>query len=255
MPIIIKTLNKTYGNKQVLNDINLEINDGDIFGILGPNGSGKSTLLRILAGISQYDYGYVNVEGIDAKSNPIELRKIVGYVPETPYLYESLTPLEYFEFIGSIRGIKEDVLNRRSRDLIKAFGMEEYSDQFIGSLSFGTKQKVSIIAALLHSPKVLILDESMNGLDPQSAKIFRDLLKELSKDGTIVIFSTHILEIASNVCEKIAIMKEGKIIAEGVTSSLISEKNLEDLFIQLTSTEDIQAVVNALRGSLKDSTV
>ncbi len=255
MPIVIRNLNKSYGNKQVLNDINLEIDDGDIFGILGPNGSGKSTLLRILAGISQYDYGYVNVAGLDARSSPIELRKIVGYVPETPYLYESLTPLEYFEFIGSIRGIKEDVLNRRSTDLIRAFGMEEYSDQFIGSLSFGTKQKVSIIAALLHSPKVLILDESMNGLDPQSAKIFRDLLKELAKDGTIIIFSTHILEIASNVCEKIAIMKEGKVIAEGETSSLISEKNLEDLFIQLTSTEDIQAVVNALRGSLKDGNI
>ncbi len=252
MSILIKSLNKFYGNKQVLKDINLEINNGDIYGILGPNGSGKSTLLRIMAGISQYDSGSVNIEGEEAKKDPIKIRKIVGYVPETPYLYESLTPIEYFEFIGSIRNIKNDILNRRSIDLLKAFGMEEYSDQFIGSLSFGTKQKVSIIAALLHNPKILILDESMNGLDPQSAKIFRDLLKSLSNDGTIIIFSTHILEIASNVCEKIAIMKEGSIVAEGETSSLISEKNLEDLFIQLTSTEDIQAVVNALKGSLRD---
>ncbi len=252
MSILIKSLNKFYGNKQVLKDINLEINDGDIYGILGPNGSGKSTLLRIMAGISQYDSGSVNIEGEEAKKDPIKIRKIVGYVPETPYLYESLTPIEYFEFIGSIRNIKNDILTRRSIDLLKAFGMEEYSDQFIGSLSFGTKQKVSIIAALLHNPKILILDESMNGLDPQSAKIFRDLLKSLSNDGTIIIFSTHILEIASNVCEKIAIMKEGSIVAEGETSSLISEKNLEDLFIQLTSTEDIQAVVNALKGSLRD---
>lgn len=235
-----------------MKDINLEINNGDIYGILGPNGSGKSTLLRIMAGISQYDSGSVNIEGEEAKKDPIKIRKIVGYVPETPYLYESLTPIEYFEFIGSIRNIKNDILNRRSMDLLKAFGMEEYSDQFIGSLSFGTKQKVSIIAALLHNPKILILDESMNGLDPQSAKIFRDLLKSLSNDGTIIIFSTHILEIASNVCEKIAIMKEGSIVAEGETSALISEKNLEDLFIQLTSTEDIQAVVNALKGSLRD---
>ncbi len=252
MSILIKSLNKFYGNKQVLKDINLEINNGDIYGILGPNGSGKSTLLRIMAGISQYDSGSVNIEGEEAKKDPIKIRKIVGYVPETPYLYESLTPIEYFEFIGSIRNIKNDILNRRSMDLLKAFGMEEYSDQFIGSLSFGTKQKVSIIAALLHNPKILILDESMNGLDPQSAKIFRDLLKSLSNDGTIIIFSTHILEIASNVCEKIAIMKEGSIVAEGETSALISEKNLEDLFIQLTSTEDIQAVVNALKGSLRD---
>lgn len=252
MSILVNSLSKFYGNKKVLDDINLKINDGDIYGILGPNGSGKSTLMKILAGISQFDYGNVNINGLDVRASPIEIRKIVGYVPETPYLYESLTPLEYFEFIGSIRNIQEDILNRRTTDLIKAFGMEEYSEQFIGSLSFGTKQKVSIIAALLHSPKVLILDESMNGLDPQSAKIFRDLLKGLARDGTIVIFSTHILEIASNVCEEIAIMKEGKIIANGRTSSLISEKNLEDLFIQLTSTEDIKAVVDALRGSLKN---
>lgn len=251
MSILIKNLSKFYGNKKVLDNINLEINDGDIYGILGPNGSGKSTLLKIIAGISQFDYGDVNINGLDARKSPVEVRKIVGYVPETPYLYESLTPLEYFEFIGSIRNVEVDVLNRRTMDLIKAFGIDEYSEHFIGSLSFGTKQKVSIIAALLHGPRVLILDESMNGLDPQSAKIFRDLLKGLARDGTIVIFSTHILEIASNVCEEIAIMKDGKIIANGRTSSLVSEKNLEDLFIQLTSTEDIQAVVSALRGSLK----
>jgi ABC-2 type transport system ATP-binding protein len=249
--IKVQSLNKFYGQKRVLSNFSIEIPDGEIYGILGPNGSGKTTLLKIMAGISQFDGGSVTVDGIDAKTDQIAIRKIVGYVPETPYLYESLTPYEYFSFIGSIRGIPRDVAQRRADDLTKAFGMEEYNDQFIGSLSFGTRQKVSIIASLIHSPKILILDESINGLDPQSAKIFRDLLRSLSQDGMTVVFSTHILEIAENVCEEIAIMKGGEIVAQGRTSELLKERNLEDVFIDLTSTEDISSVVSALRGSLR----
>lgn len=251
MTIKIDSLSKYYGNKQVLADFSIEIRDGEIYGILGPNGSGKTTLLKIMAGISQFDRGSVTVDGIDAKANQIEVRKIVGYVPETPYLYESLTPYEYFSFIGSIREIPEDVAQRRANDLTRAFGMEEFNDQFIGSLSFGTRQKVSIIASLIHAPKILILDESINGLDPQSAKIFRDLLKSLAQDGMTVVFSTHILEIAQHVCEEIAIMKEGRIVGQGKTDQLLRERNLEDVFIDLTSTEDISSVVNALRGTLR----
>ncbi len=251
MSIKVQSLSKFYGEKEVLSDFSIEIRDGEIFGILGPNGSGKTTLLKILAGISQFERGSVIINGIDAKVNQIEVRKIVGYVPETPYLYESLTPYEYFGFIGSIREIPKEVAERRANDLTKAFGMEEYNDQFIGSLSFGTKQKVSIIASLIHAPKILILDESINGLDPQSAKIFRDLLRSLTQDGMTVVFSTHILEIAENVCEEIAIMKTGKIVAAGKTVDLLKERNLEEVFIDLTSTEDISSVVTALRGSLR----
>ncbi len=250
MSIKVQSLSKFYGDKEVLSDFSIEIQTGEIYGILGPNGSGKTTLLRIMAGISQFDRGTVSIDGIDAKLDQIGIRKIVGYVPETPYLYESLTPYEYFSFVGSIREIPKDIAERRAGDLTRAFGMEEYNDQFIGSLSFGTRQKVSIIASLIHAPKILILDESINGLDPQSAKIFRDLLRSLSQDGMTVVFSTHILEIAENVCEEIAIMKSGKIVAQGKTSELLKERNLEDVFIGLTSTEDISSLVSALRGSL-----
>lgn len=251
MSIRVQSLSKFYGEKEVLSDFSIEIQDGEIYGILGPNGSGKTTLLKIMAGIAQFDGGSVRVDGIDAKVDQIGVRKIVGYVPETPYLYESLTPYEYFSFIGSIREIPKDVAERRATDLTRAFGMEEYNDQFIGSLSFGTRQKVSIIASLIHAPKILILDESINGLDPQSAKIFRDLLRSLAQDGMTIVFSTHILEIAENVCEEIAIMKNGKIVAEGRTAELLKERNLEDVFIDLTSTEDISSVVSALRGTLR----
>lgn len=251
MPIRIHSVSKFYGEKEVLSDFSIEIQNGEIYGILGPNGSGKTTLLKIMAGISQFDRGTVTVDGIDAKTDQIGVRKLVGYVPETPYLYESLTPYEYFSFIGSIRGIERDVAERRVSDLTKAFGMEEYSDQFIGSLSFGTRQKVSIVASLIHAPRILILDESINGLDPQSAKIFRDLLRSLAQDGMTVVFSTHILEIAENVCDQLAIMKAGKIVAEGRTTDLLRERNLEDVFIELTSTEDLSSVVSALRGTLR----
>jgi ABC-2 type transport system ATP-binding protein len=248
--ITIDSLSKFYGQKKVLSDFSIQIDDGEIFGILGPNGSGKTTLMKIMAGISQFDSGRVIINGIDAKNDQIEVRKIVGYVPETPYLYESLTPFEYFGFVGSIREVPPDLIRKRAIDLSKAFGLDEYSDQFIGSLSFGTKQKVSIIAALIHSPKILILDESINGLDPQSARIFRDLLVSLVDEGRTVVFSTHILEIAESVCERIAILKEGRIVSEGKTKEILKEKSLEDIFIELTSTEDLKSLVDALKGSL-----
>lgn len=249
--IAIESLSKFYGDKKVLSDFSINIDDGEIYGILGPNGSGKTTLMKIMAGISQFENGKVTINGIDAKKDQINVRKIVGYVPETPFLYESLTPFEYFSFVGSIREVPTEVMKRRSVDLSRAFGLDEYNDQFIGSLSFGTKQKVSIIASLIHAPKVLILDESINGLDPQSAKIFRDLLISLVKDGMTVVFSTHILEIAESVCERIAILKAGSIVAEGNTSDLLKQKSLEDVFIELTTTENLSLVVDALRGTLK----
>jgi len=249
--ISVESVTKIYGNKKVLSNFSIQIPDGKIYGILGPNGSGKTTLMKIMAGISQFDSGRVIVNGIDARLDPIGVRRIVGYVPEAPNLYESLTPYEYFSFIASVRGIPSETAWKRAEELTKAFGLEEYADQFIGSLSFGTRQKVSIISSLLHAPKVLILDESINGLDPQSAKIFRDLLRSLANDGSVVVFSTHILEIAETVCDDITIMKNGAVVAQGSISDLLKEKHLGDMFIELTSDEDISSVVNALRGTLR----
>ncbi|MEL9914933.1 MAG: ABC transporter ATP-binding protein, partial [Thermoplasmatales archaeon] len=221
MAISVESITKKYGNKVVLSNFSINIPDGKVSGILGPNGSGKTTLMRIMAGISQFDSGNVIVNGIDARADPIGVRRIVGYVPEAPNLYESLTPYEYFSFVASVRGIPSDVASKRAEELSKAMGLEEFNDQFIGSLSFGTRQKVSIISSLLHAPPVLILDESINGLDPESARIFRDLIKSLARDGSTVVFSTHILEIAENVCDDITIMKDGKIVAQGSTGDLL----------------------------------
>ncbi|NJE12945.1 ABC transporter ATP-binding protein [Thermococcus sp. LS2] len=252
--IEVENLTKKFGDKVAVDEISFRVYDGEIYGLLGPNGSGKSTTMKILAGILKPTSGKVLVEGINVAKNPIEVKKIVGYVPETPILYESLTPSELFNFVGSIRGIPKDKLEERVNYLVKAFGIEEYLEQFIGTLSFGTQQKVSLITALLHDPKVLILDEAMNGLDPKSARILRELLLEFKNEGKSIIFSTHILSLAEIICDRIGVIYQGKIIAEGTIEELkekAHEESLEDVFLKLTESKDeIAHIVQALKESL-----
>ncbi|WP_324735857.1 ABC transporter ATP-binding protein [Thermococcus sp. SY098] len=252
--IEVENLTKKFGDKVAVNEISFHVHDGEIYGLLGPNGSGKSTTMKILAGILKPTSGKVLVEGINVSKNPIEVKKVVGYVPETPILYESLTPSELFNFVGSIRGIPKNRLEERVNYFVKAFGIEEYLEQFIGTLSFGTQQKVSLITALLHDPKVLILDEAMNGLDPKSARILRELLLEFKKEGKSIVFSTHILSLAEVICDRIGVIYQGKIIAEGTIEELkekAHEESLEDIFLKLTESKDeIVHIVQALKESL-----
>jgi len=252
--IRVENLVKKYGPKVAVNGISFHVDDGEIYGLLGPNGSGKSTTMKILAGILRPTSGTVIVNGVDAAKNPLEVKKIVGYVPETPVLYESLTPSELFNFVGSIREIPKETLEERVKRLVKAFGIEEYLEQFIGTLSFGTQQKVSIISALLHEPDVLVLDESMNGLDPKSARILRELLLEFKREGKSIVFSTHVLQLAEMVCDRIGLIYRGNLIAEGTVEELkerAQEENLEDVFLKLTeSKNEVFAIVQALREAL-----
>lgn len=252
--IRVEGLSKKFGEKIVLDKISFSVNDGEIYGLLGPNGSGKSTTMKILVGILKPTAGKVNINGIDPSRDPIKVKEISGYVPETPVLYESLTPAEFFNFIASIRGIPENVLEERVNYLVEAFGIEEYLDQFIGTLSFGTQQKISLISALLHDPQVLILDEAMNGLDPKSARILRELLLEFKREGKSIIFSTHILPLAEMICDRIGLIYRGGLIVEGTIEELkekAHEENLEDIFLKLTeSKEEIYNIVQALKGAL-----
>ncbi|WP_457754184.1 ABC transporter ATP-binding protein [Thermococcus sp.] len=252
--IEVENLTKKFGDKIAVNGISFRVHDGEIYGLLGPNGSGKSTTMKILAGILKPTSGKVLVEEINVAKNPIEVKKIVGYVPETPILYESLTPSELFNFVGSIRGIPKEKLEERVNYFVRAFGIEEYLEQFIGTLSFGTQQKVSLITALLHDPKVLILDEAMNGLDPKSARILRELLLEFKNEGKSIVFSTHILSLAEIICDRIGVIYQGKIIAEGTIEELkekAHEESLEDVFLKLTESKDeIAHIVQALKESL-----
>lgn len=251
--IVVRSLFKSYGNVKALNGIDLEIEAGEIFGILGPNGSGKTTLLRILCSLLDYNSGYVSVAGRDVKNNSFELKKAIGYVPETPVLYESLTPLEYLNFIGGVRRINPAVLHRRIEGFASAFELGDLMNSLIGSLSFGTKQKVGIIGALLHDPSLIILDEAMNGLDPGSSRVLKDLLADYSSQGKTIIFSTHILEVAEGVCSRLAIIYRGRIIDSGTPDEFRSRsggKRLEDIFLEETSNRDLRLVVRTIRESM-----
>ena len=252
--IVVENLRKVFGSNEAVRGISFKVDNGEIYGLLGPNGSGKSTTMKILAGIITPTSGRVIVEGIDVSKDQLKVKEITGYVPETPALYESLTPAEFFSFIGSIRRIPQDILQERVDKLVEAFGIEEYMNQLIGTLSFGTRQKVSLISALLHDPKVLILDEAMNGLDPKSARIFRELLMEFKKEGKVIVFSTHVLALAEIICDRIGLLYQGKIIAEGTVDDLkklAKEESLEDVFLKLTQAkEEVVLLVSALKEAL-----
>lgn len=253
--ILIHNLFKNYGEVRALDGIDLEIYPGQIFGLLGPNGSGKTTLLRILCSIMDYTSGYVRVAGLDVSQDSMQIKRIVGYVPETPVLYESLTPTEFLNFVGSVRKIDHNTLARRIESFANAFEVVDKMNTFIGSLSFGTKQKIAIIAALMHDPSIIVLDEAMNGLDPRSAKILKNLLLEYANQGKTIIFSTHVLEVAENVCTRLAIIYRGKIVDTGTLSELrerSGNKRLEDIFLEVTGDSDLTPVIRSLKETMSE---
>ena len=248
----VKDVVKTYGDIVALDHVNLEIYSGEILGLLGPNGSGKSTLIKVIAGLLKPDKGEVYINGYSPLKNPIEVRKLIGYVPEEVVLYESLSVREFFEFIARARELDPSYFKERLTKFINALGLNDRLDDLIGSLSKGNKQKVAIIAALLHDPTVLLLDEPIMGLDPISAKIFKEYLLEIRSQGKAILFSTHILEIAEKMCDRIAVIYKGKIIAEGTIDELKSEAKvrgtLEDVFLQVTGKSgEVSKIVEALR--------
>ncbi len=253
--ITIKGLCKNYGEVRALDGIDLEIPGGEIFGILGPNGSGKTTLLKIISSIIEPTSGLVSVNGINVMADPMKVKSIIGYVPETPNLYESLTPIEFLGFVGSIRKIDHEILTERIYRFAKAFEIEDNLNNFIGSLSFGTKQKVAIISAFIHDPDIIILDEGMNGLDPRSAKILKNLLLEYVSSGRTVLFSTHVLEVAESVCHRMAIIYKGRIMDVGTLKELREsagrhDANLEDIFLKATGDSDLKPVIDSLRETM-----
>ncbi len=194
------------------------------------------------------------MNGIDVRSNPIEVKKNVGYIPESPNLFESLTPVEFFNLVASIREMDEVQMKKRVNYLVDAFELEGYMNQYIGSLSFGTKQKVSLVSSFIHDPKAIILDEAMNGLDPKTAKILRGILSEFKRKGKGIIFSSHVLPLAEIICDRIAIIREGKIIAQGTVDELkkkSQKESLEDVFLKLTESEtEVSMVLDALKDSM-----
>lgn len=255
LSIRANNLTKEFGTSRALDNINLEINSGQVFGILGPNGSGKTTFLKIIAGVLESTSGNVFINELDTNKDRDMVKKIVGYVPETPTLYESLTPREFLNFVASVREINESKFKERAENFCNAFGLTDNLDEPIGSLSFGTKQKVAVIGAMLHDPEVLVLDEAMNGLDPKSSKILKTLLKDFASRGRCVIFSTHIMEVAEDLCDRLAILYKGKIITEGTLEELkggSKDQNLEDIFLGVTGQNQISEIVENLKEAMKN---
>jgi len=242
-------LSKSFGGREVLRGISVEVRN-EIYGLLGPNGSGKTTLMKIVAGILKPSSGKVLVDGIDVEMDPIGVKRILGYVPETPVLYESLTVSELLNLVAKVRGLERKEFEKKVESFAKAFEIEEFFDSLIANLSFGNRQKVAIISALLHEPRVLILDEVMNGLDVKSARILRELLFRFRSGGGSILFSTHIMPLAEMLCDRVGVINEGRIVAEGKVDELkefARVKDLEEVFLRLTGGEGISEILSALR--------
>lgn len=232
--------------------IDLDIKEGTIEGLLGPNGSGKSTLMKAIIGLVKPDAGDIRVLGKSVLEYPIETKKFIGYVPEDPRLYEFLTAVEYLDFVADVYQLDVETKTKRINEYLDAFGLKGRHNELISGYSGGMKQKVAIISSLLHRPRILILDEALTGLDPMSARIVKDLLHKLAKNGVTILFSTHVLEIAEVMCDQITLLHSGKIIARGQIDKLqeqakLSESKLEDIFLKLTGSDNLKAIVDALR--------
>ena len=242
---------KRYNEILAVNQVDLAIETGEIFGLLGPNGSGKSTTLKMLLGLVRPDAGAVTVLGVDVQKDPVAVKQQVGYVPESPRLYEFLTGIEYLDFVGDVYNLPVSEKKNRIREYLKALQLEGREGDMMTGYSEGMKQKIALISAFLHKPKLLIMDEPLNALDPRSARIVKDFLQELKAQGVTIIISTHVLEIAQAMCDRVGIMYQGKLLALGTMGALrrmakLPDSGLEDIFLKLTGTGDIRAVVEEL---------
>ncbi|TFF91264.1 ABC transporter ATP-binding protein [Candidatus Thorarchaeota archaeon] len=254
----VRKLRKEFGNVVAVDDLSFDIREGEIYGILGPNGAGKTTTLKMLMGLLDPDSGTAEVFRTNPVDNPIRVKEQVGYVPEEQLLYESLTPKELFEFVASIRGLDPEKTETRLAKIMDALEFREYYNSLIVTLSSGSRQKVLIITALLHAPKLLILDEPFSGLDVRTTRILKDVVEIHSESGGSVLFSTHIMEMAQALCDRVGIIDRGTMIAEGTIEELRTQAKeegatLEQLFLRLTEQEDeVTRGVDSLREALAE---
>ena len=227
-----------YKGLRAVDNISLKVNKGMVFGFLGPNGAGKTTTLKMMAGILKPTEGRVIIDGIDITSNPAGVKKISGFIPDRPYLYEKLTGNEFLRFTGGLYGLNHDLLDSRITELLELFELNHWSDELVESYSHGMKQRLVMSASLLHDPKVLIVDEPMVGLDPKGARLVKDIFRNEAERGKTVFVSTHSLDIAQEICSEIAIIQTGRIIATGTPEELKKQAgidgNLENVFLKLT---------------------
>jgi len=243
--ISCRGLRKSFGDFEVLKGIDLEVEPGELFGFLGPNGAGKTTTIRVLAGILQPSAGTVTIAGHDVVKSPREVKRRVGYVPDRAFLYPKLTGREFLEFVGHLYEQDPGDVARVAAPLLERFDLSEWTDELIESYSHGMRQKLALTTAMIHEPEILVIDEPMVGLDPRSARVMKTLLAELVAAGRTVFLSTHTLEIAEQLCSRVAIVQKGLVVANGTLEELriqaMTEGSLEAVFLRLTEGESTAA--------------
>lgn len=249
--LVFKNISKDYDGFLAVDNLSLEIRSGELFGFLGPNGAGKTTTIKMACGLLRPTSGTVEVRGFDILSQSIQAKAVTGLVPDTPVLYKKLTGRELVRFVGELYSVDRKTIEKRIGDLLELLDMTENADDLIETYSHGMKQKTSIMAALIHDPDVVVLDEPTVGLDPRSARIVKDVLRALCGMGKTVFMSTHILEIAERVCDRVGIINQGKLAAVGSIEDLRSKSkaglvSLEDVFLELTGGPEEQEVIRYL---------
>lgn len=229
----IENLTKTYGQKKAVDNLSLEIENGHIYGFIGHNGAGKTTTLKSIAGIMEFDQGNIYIDNKSIKEEPLACKKVMAYIPDNPDLYEYLTGIKYLNFTADVYGVSQ----AERTDRIKKYGdMFELTDSLgepISAYSHGMKQKLAVISALIHEPKLIIMDEPFVGLDPKASHLLKGLMRDLCDRGGAIFFSTHVLEVAEKLCDKIAIIKAGKLVVSGNTQDVIGDDSLEEVFLEL----------------------
>jgi ABC-2 type transport system ATP-binding protein len=252
-PLIqVENLTKRYGEKVAVKEVSFSVNGGEVFGFLGPNGAGKTTTIKIIVGLLKPSLGDVKVAGYDIVTQPLQAKASSGYVPDTPNLYAKLTGRELLSFVGELYNMERSQVGRRIDELLRMFDLAEAGEDTIDSYSHGMKQKTALAAALMHDPKVLVLDEPTVGLDPKSARLIKDILRQMAERGAAIFLSTHILEIAERMCDRIGIINQGELIAVGTMDELrhlgqAGETSLEDIFLNLTGGAEEAEIAEVLK--------
>ena len=229
----IEHLTKTYGEKKAVDDLSLHIAPVEIYGFIGHNGAGKTTTLKSVVGILQFDAGEITIGGVSIRRNPLACKKMIAYIPDNPDLYDYMTGIKYLNFIADIFGVPAETMQERIRKYADLFELTGDLAQPIAAYSHGMKQKLAIIAAWMHDPKLIIMDEPFVGLDPKASHLLKGMMREICDQGGAIFFSTHVLEVAEKLCDKVAIIKSGKLIRSGTMEEVKGDDSLEEVFLEL----------------------
>lgn len=229
----IRNFTKCYDGKAVVDDLSLEVAAGDIYAFIGHNGAGKTTTIKAACGILQFDGGDIFIDGMSVKEKPLECKKVIAYIPDNPELYDYLSGVKYLNFVADIYGVSKADREERIRRYADVFGLTEDLAQPVSAYSHGMKQKLAIISAWLHNPKLIMMDEPFVGLDPKASHLLKEMMRQACDRGSAIFFSTHVLEVAEKLCDKVAIIKQGKLIRSGTMEEVKGDDSLEDVFLEL----------------------